>query len=234
MTSLWYLLELCTWVYQGCFWHCIRHDKCCLLWQYFDIYWSYTFDFIKAVSDTVLDMINAAYYDKTLVFIGATFWEKLVFHHSNSIFQNSRTSLDINPHLLSGWIFWPTISTKHIFVNYYKLPTFSTASEIQPLQKGPKQYKIKPKHYVMARYCTRNIETKPTDAEAHISTLWPRGVASCYEVYPLSSASLFHPIEKPNYIIQTIDMRGMVSVKTSMAFKLQFVVDHQLVNTCLC
>ena len=29
------------------------------------------FKFIKAVSDTVLDMINAAYYDKPLIFITA-------------------------------------------------------------------------------------------------------------------------------------------------------------------
>ena len=36
-----------------------------------------TFQFIKAVSDAVLDMINAAYQDKPLMFIGATFREKL-------------------------------------------------------------------------------------------------------------------------------------------------------------
>ena len=59
------------WVDQGCFWHCIRHDKCRLLWQAFDIYQGYTFRFIKAVSDTVLDMINAVYYDKPLIFIRA-------------------------------------------------------------------------------------------------------------------------------------------------------------------
>ena len=40
-----------------------------------------TFDFIKAVSDAVLDMINAAYYDKRFIFIRATFTEKLVSHH---------------------------------------------------------------------------------------------------------------------------------------------------------
>ena len=39
------------------------------------------FAFIKAVSDTVLDMINADYHDKPLIFIGATFPEKLVSHH---------------------------------------------------------------------------------------------------------------------------------------------------------
>ena len=36
------------------------------------------FEFIKAVSDTVLDMINVVYLDKPLIFIGATFREKLV------------------------------------------------------------------------------------------------------------------------------------------------------------
>ena len=36
---------------------------------------------MKAVSDTVLDMINAVYYDKPLIFIGAKFREKFVSHH---------------------------------------------------------------------------------------------------------------------------------------------------------
>ena len=40
-----------------------------------------TFHFIKAVSDAVLDMINAAYYDKPLILIRATFREKLFSHH---------------------------------------------------------------------------------------------------------------------------------------------------------
>ena len=40
-----------------------------------------TFEFIKVVSDTVFDMINAAYRDKPLIFIGAMFREKLAFHH---------------------------------------------------------------------------------------------------------------------------------------------------------
>ena len=35
---------------------------------------------IKAVSDTVLDIINAVYCDLPLIFIGATFREKLVSH----------------------------------------------------------------------------------------------------------------------------------------------------------
>ena len=39
------------------------------------------FEFIKAVSDTVLDMINAAYQDKPSSFIGAMFREKLISHH---------------------------------------------------------------------------------------------------------------------------------------------------------
>ena len=40
-----------------------------------------TFHFIKTVSDTVLDMINAVYHDKPLILIGATCWAKLVSHH---------------------------------------------------------------------------------------------------------------------------------------------------------
>ena len=35
------------------------------------------FMFIKAISDTVFDIINAVYHDKPLMFIGATFREKL-------------------------------------------------------------------------------------------------------------------------------------------------------------
>ena len=37
----------------------------------FGIDQGYTFEFIKTVSSTVLDMMNAAYYDKPLVFIRA-------------------------------------------------------------------------------------------------------------------------------------------------------------------
>ena len=84
--------------YQGCFWHCIRHNKWCLSWQAFDIYRGCVsgearlpssiseykllsaFEFIKAISDTVLHMMNA-YYNKSLIFIGAMFREKLVSHH---------------------------------------------------------------------------------------------------------------------------------------------------------
>ena len=36
---------------------------------------------IKAVSGTVFDVINAVYHVKHLIFIGATFREKLVYHH---------------------------------------------------------------------------------------------------------------------------------------------------------
>ena len=42
-----------------------------LIIQAFDFYWGCTFEFIKAVSDTVLYMINAVYHDNPLVFIGA-------------------------------------------------------------------------------------------------------------------------------------------------------------------
>ena len=38
-------------------------------------------EFIKAVSDTAFDMINAVYHDKPLMFIGATFREKLASYH---------------------------------------------------------------------------------------------------------------------------------------------------------
>ena len=37
--------------------------------------------FIKAVSDTVFEMINAVYHDKPLIFIRATFREKLLSYH---------------------------------------------------------------------------------------------------------------------------------------------------------
>ena len=40
-----------------------------------------TLQFIKAVSDPLFDMINDAYYDKPLIFIGGSFREKLVTHH---------------------------------------------------------------------------------------------------------------------------------------------------------
>ena len=41
------------------------------------------FMFIKAVSDMIdaSDMISTVYHDKPLLFIGATFREKLVSHH---------------------------------------------------------------------------------------------------------------------------------------------------------
>ena len=45
------------------------------------------FEFIKAVSETVLDMITAAYYVKLLIFILATFWEKLVCHRQTNIYH---------------------------------------------------------------------------------------------------------------------------------------------------
>ena len=40
-----------------------------------------TSEFIKAVSDTVFEMINDAYYAKPLIFIEAMFREKLVSYH---------------------------------------------------------------------------------------------------------------------------------------------------------
>ena len=62
---------LYVWIYQGCFWHFIWRDKCRLSWQAFDIglpssgseYKSLNmFEFIKAVSGTVFDMIKIAVY----------------------------------------------------------------------------------------------------------------------------------------------------------------------------
>ena len=38
------------------------------------------FEFIKAISETVLDMINAVSHDKPLTLTRAVFWEKLVSH----------------------------------------------------------------------------------------------------------------------------------------------------------
>ena len=39
--------------------------------QAFDIYRGFTFEFIKAISDIFLDLINTVYYDKPLIFIRA-------------------------------------------------------------------------------------------------------------------------------------------------------------------
>ena len=36
--------------------------------------------FIKAVSETVFEMVNAIHHDKPSIFIGATFRDKLVSH----------------------------------------------------------------------------------------------------------------------------------------------------------
>ena len=91
MTSLWYLSWLYVWVYQGCFWHCIKHDKCRWSWQAVYFYRGYVSgeaslpssgskyellkmsEFIKAVSDTVLNMINALYHDKPFILSGLRF-----------------------------------------------------------------------------------------------------------------------------------------------------------------
>ena len=43
--------------------------ECHLLCQVFDIYQGYTFEFIKALSDTVFDVVNPVYYDKPLILI---------------------------------------------------------------------------------------------------------------------------------------------------------------------
>ena len=91
MTSLWYSSTL---RFRSCFWNWIGNGKCRSLWQAFDIDRCYVsrqpcfpssgneykllsaFEFIKAVSETGLNMINAAYYEKPLIFIDATFREE--------------------------------------------------------------------------------------------------------------------------------------------------------------
>ena len=98
---------------------CIRHNKCRLTWLAFDIYPGYvsgearlslsgseykllnTFEFIKAVSDTVLDMINTAYCDKPLIFIRATFREKLVSNHQ------AVNEVDLIPYI---WYLWGVLA----------------------------------------------------------------------------------------------------------------------------
>ncbi len=44
-------------------------------------YWVNTFGLIKAVSDTIFDMIVTTYHDKPLILSGATFRERSVSHH---------------------------------------------------------------------------------------------------------------------------------------------------------
>ena len=72
MPSLLIFIGAIRWVYQGCFWNSIRYDKCRLSWQAFDIYRGY--EFIKVVSNTVLDTVNVVYHDNLLIFIGAIRW----------------------------------------------------------------------------------------------------------------------------------------------------------------
>ena len=116
MTSLWYLSGLYVWVYQGCFWHCVRHDKFRLLWQAFGIYQGYAFEFIKAVPGTVLDKINAAYHDKPLIFTKAVsdtvleskFASKLYLFCNFSISYLSSTVL---------LLVWVIIAYIYIYVN---------------------------------------------------------------------------------------------------------------------
>ena len=49
------------------------------------------FKFIEAVSDTVLDTINAVYHDKPLIFIRATFRKKTRIHSSGSEYELLKT-----------------------------------------------------------------------------------------------------------------------------------------------
>ena len=68
MTSLWFLLGYVSW-------------EACLPSSDSEYNLLKMFEFIKAVSDSLLGMINAVYHDKPSIFIGATFHEKLVSHH---------------------------------------------------------------------------------------------------------------------------------------------------------
>ena len=60
-TSLWYLSRLYVQFYQGCFWHYNLDDICRLFMTSLWFYQGYTLKCIKAVSDTLLAMINAVY-----------------------------------------------------------------------------------------------------------------------------------------------------------------------------
>ena len=97
----WITIAEYVWVYQGCFWHSIRHDKYRLSFIMTSIWFHRgyvlgeaclpssgsenkslnTFEFIKAVFDTVLelDMINAfiVYHDKHLILSGLRFGRSL-------------------------------------------------------------------------------------------------------------------------------------------------------------
>ena len=42
------------------------------------------FKFVKAVSDTVFDMVNAVYHDQISIFIPAAFQEKLISMHQTA------------------------------------------------------------------------------------------------------------------------------------------------------
>ena len=103
------LIGLSVWVYQGCFWHCIWNDKFCLKWEFwisnddsqFEMrilnlkwgLWTWNEDFelemrilnlkwgLALIGHHIFHMITSAYYDKPLIFTGATFREKLVSHY---------------------------------------------------------------------------------------------------------------------------------------------------------
>ena len=71
-------------VYQGCFGHAFDYrgyvsEEPCLPLS--DSEYQITFEFIKAVSDTVFHMMYTVYHDNPLVLIGAMFREKLVSHY---------------------------------------------------------------------------------------------------------------------------------------------------------
>ena len=63
-----------------------------------------TFEFIKAVSDTVIDMINGAYRDQPLmIFVEIAFQDKLVSHHQTVSEAENHTMLRTFIFIFQGW-----------------------------------------------------------------------------------------------------------------------------------
>ena len=64
-------------------------------WRRHCCYWYADTHIFKAALDILSDMINAAYYDNTLIFIGDTLREKPVFHHQ-AMFKHGFTIMQFN------------------------------------------------------------------------------------------------------------------------------------------
>ena len=70
------------------------------------------FTFIKAISDTVFDMINTVYHDNPLIFIRAMFREKLVFFYSLS---DSTAPACLQSFLLLGTVVKGIGQNRHLY-----------------------------------------------------------------------------------------------------------------------